>query len=510
MEALIALFALGVAGVLVAMPIVALVALTRANRALHELEQMRNRMEALGRPEAAARPRASAAEPVPSPRPPAPAMAPLPPLPPRPTVTAAAPRPANAIAPPGAALPQPAGGADFATSLGPKILVGAGGLAVVVFLGFFVRYAWENNWVGPTGRVLSAAVFSLGLLALGLRIIGRDYRPLGQGLAATGFAGLYITAFAAHAVYGLVPRSVAAAFMIAVTACAVLLAERLDARLLAGLAWVGGYLAPVLLSTGADRAVSLFAYLLLLGAGALWLDRRKPWPETTPIALVGTLLLYSAWYAAHFRPERFEVAAGGLVALTALFAAGTARKERPAVARGDAARGRARPVAAVDRRRPAGGAARPVARPRLRGAADRPRPRRDRRAGGGGGRGRALPRLGGHALPGGELRPRCGLGGRRRAAAGSRGTRRGSSRGPDARARRRGGRPRVGRPRRTHGPPGGAPRARRRPGPPGRGHRETVGLDDPDRSLAGRPGRLQLVRPLLPAGAWPRGPGVSA
>ena len=114
------------------------------------------------------------------------------------------------------------GGADFATSLGPKILVGAGGLAVVVFLGFFVRYAWENNWVGPTGRVLSAAVFSLGLLALGLRIIGRDYRPLGQGLAATGFAGLYITAFAAHAVYGLVPRSVAAAFMIAVTACAVL------------------------------------------------------------------------------------------------------------------------------------------------------------------------------------------------------------------------------------------------------------------------------------------------
>ena len=51
-------------------------------------------------------------------------------------------------------LPRTAGGADFATNLGPKILVGAGGLAVVVFLGFFVRYAWENNWVGPTGRVL--------------------------------------------------------------------------------------------------------------------------------------------------------------------------------------------------------------------------------------------------------------------------------------------------------------------------------------------------------------------
>ena len=93
--------------------------------------------------------------------------------------------------------------ADFATNLGPKILVGAGGLAVVFFLAFFVRYAWENDWVGPTGRVLSGAVFSLGLIAGGLRIIGREYRPLGQGLAAAGFAGLYITAFAAHAVYGL-------------------------------------------------------------------------------------------------------------------------------------------------------------------------------------------------------------------------------------------------------------------------------------------------------------------
>ncbi len=218
--------------------------------------------------------------------------------------------------------------ADFATNIGPRILVAAGGLAVVVFLALFVRYAWENDWVGPTGRVLMAAVFSLGLVAAGLRLLGREYRPLGQGLAAAGLAGLYVTAFAAHAVYALVPRGFAAALMVVVTVCAVAVADRLGTRLLAALAWVGGYLTPALLSTGEDRAVSLFAYLLLLGAGAVWLDRRKPWPETLPLALTGTLLLYGAWYAAHFRPERFSVAAAGLVLLTALFALGTARKER--------------------------------------------------------------------------------------------------------------------------------------------------------------------------------------
>ena len=337
MEPLIGLVALGFAFVLLAIPVVALIALARANQALREIQEMRARVEALGRRTAPEAPRPTAPLPPAAPVPPAAPIAPVRPSPPAreslapepPAPEPLAPEPLAAAAP-GRALASPGAPPDFATNLGPKILVGAGGLAVVVFLAFFVRYAWENDWVGPTGRILSGAVFSLALVAGGLRIIGREYRPLGQGLAAAGFAGLYVTAFAAHAVYGLLPRAGAAAFMIAVTACAVLVAERLDTRLLASLAWTGGYLAPVLLSTGEDRALSLFSYLLLLGLGAAWLDHRKPWGETMPLALVGTLLLYAGWYAAHFRPERFEVAAGGLVALTTLFAVGTARKERPA------------------------------------------------------------------------------------------------------------------------------------------------------------------------------------
>jgi uncharacterized membrane protein len=206
--------------------------------------------------------------------------------------------------------------------------VGAGGLAVVVFLGFFVRYAWENNWVGPAGRVLSGSVLSLGLVAAGLRFIRGVYRPLGQGLAAAGFAGLYVSAYAAHGFYDLVPRTLSGTVMVVVTACAVAVADRLETRLLAILAWVGGYLTPILLSTGADQAESLFAYLLLLGAGAVWLDGRKPWPETLPLAFLGTAILYAGWHASHFRPERFEVAAVGLVLFTGLFGLGAAGKER--------------------------------------------------------------------------------------------------------------------------------------------------------------------------------------
>lgn len=203
-----------------------------------------------------------------------------------------------------------------------------GALAFVAFLALFVRYAWENDWVGPTGRLLLSALTSLGMLAGGIRLMGREYRPLGQGLAAIGLAGLYVTAFGAHGFYDLIPKSAAGLFMIVVTGCGVAIADRLDGRLLAALAWIGGYLTPVLLTTGEDRAESLFAYLLLLGAGALVLDHRKPWPETMPLGFLGTMVLYAGWFGQHFRPERFEVAVAGLVLFTGLFAIGTARKER--------------------------------------------------------------------------------------------------------------------------------------------------------------------------------------
>ncbi len=298
----------------VASPLLAIAALVRLSR-------LEKRVSQLAPPERVAEaPEPTAPSTIPAP-PVTPAPVPPPPRAPSRPVTRSAPRPLSS------ARPTPS--ADFATNLGPRILVGAGGLAVVVFLALFVRYAWENEWVGPAGRVLSGAVFSLGLVAAGLRLLDGKYRPLGQGLAAAGFAGLYVSVFAAHSFYDLVPRGLSGTVMVAVTVCAVAVADLRGTRLLAALAWIGGYLTPALLSTGEDRAASLFFYLFLLGAGAVWLDRRRPWPETLPLALTGTLILYVGWCDAHYGAHRFEVAALGLLSLTALFVLGTARKERP-------------------------------------------------------------------------------------------------------------------------------------------------------------------------------------
>jgi uncharacterized membrane protein len=345
MEVLAGLVGLLIGAVLMlAVPITAIVALVRANQALRTLDELHARVHDLSRRlSVSGAPPAQPAVPLAQPTavPPAAAVAEPGSLEARPaplSVSASPREPAAASVPASqpaartarafdtrAGAGHPRTEAEFVGSLGPKILVGAGGLAVVVFLALFVRYAWENNWVGPLGRVLSAGAFSLALVVGGLRIMSRRYRPLGQGLTAAGFAGLYVTAWAAHAVYELVARATASAMLLAVVAAAAIVASRNGARLLAGLAWLGGYLAPVLLSTHEDRAETLFVYLLLLGAGALWLDRQKRWPEVPLLAALGTLILYASWYAAHFSEDRLGVAVAGSLALAALFALAPAR-----------------------------------------------------------------------------------------------------------------------------------------------------------------------------------------
>ena len=323
MEIVVALVALGLVALGMAGSLMGLFAWTRTSALEKRLDAMARELGDLRRGQGAAPPAPDSA-PLASPIAPAPVR--TAPPPPAPFPPAAAPVPSRRPTPPPPAPGTPP--ADFATTLGPKILVATGALAFMVFLGLFAKYAWDNNWVGPACRVLIGAVFGLGLLASGMRLMRREYRPLGQGLAAAGLAGLYTSAFAAHGLYDLVPREVSALLMVAVTASAVLLAVRLDARLLATLAWTGGYMTPLLLSTGEDRAVALFLYVALLDAGALLIDRGKPWPETAPLAMTGTVLLYAGWYARFFRPQRFEVAAAGLVLFTALFAVGMARKKR--------------------------------------------------------------------------------------------------------------------------------------------------------------------------------------
>ena len=179
----------------------------------------------------------------------------------------------------------------------------AGALALFVSAGFFVKYAIDNEWLGQTARVVLGIVGGLVLLVAGDRFVRRGMRALGQGMIGGGLAVLYVSLFAAFALYKLMPQPVAFGSMAAVAAAAIALAVLHDALPISVLAAIGAFLTPVMLSTGRDARDALFAYLTIVDLGVLGLAFFKNWRVLGVLAFIGTAGLFAGWFAQFYTPE---------------------------------------------------------------------------------------------------------------------------------------------------------------------------------------------------------------
>ena len=103
-----------------------------------------------------------------------------------------------------------------------------------------------------------------------------------------GLAVLYLALYAAFALYHLIPAPLAATGMLAVTTTGMTLSIRYSTYSLAAIALLGGFLTPIMLSTGQNQPLTLFGYILLLDIGTLLLLRFRQWPSLVAASLFGT------------------------------------------------------------------------------------------------------------------------------------------------------------------------------------------------------------------------------
>src|SRR5258708_26894202 len=96
--------------------------------------------------------------------------------------------------------------------------------------------------------------------------------------------------------------------MCSVTLGTVVLALRYESVAIAALGLLGGYLTPLMLSTGEDHPWFLFSYILLLDAGAIILARARDWRILDVLSFTATWLLYALWTESHLKPEKQIVA----------------------------------------------------------------------------------------------------------------------------------------------------------------------------------------------------------
>jgi uncharacterized membrane protein len=174
-----------------------------------------------------------------------------------------------------------------------------GMVALVLGVSFFLKYAFDNGWIGETGRVMIGIVIGITLLSLGEKFI-RKYFGYGQILTGGGIVVLYLSLFSAFNFYHLIEAPTAFVFMVLVTVVGVLLSVRYNALTLMVTSIVGGFATPMMASTGTNQQVSLFSYILLLDLAVLGVSFFKRWHEIHFIGAIGTILLFSGWYGSFY------------------------------------------------------------------------------------------------------------------------------------------------------------------------------------------------------------------
>jgi len=180
------------------------------------------------------------------------------------------------------------------------------GTAVLVFgIGFFVKYAFDNQWVTETARVVLGAVVGLVMVATGRRFVSRGYNLYGEIVAGGGFVALSVSTWAALNLYGLISRPVAFGLMVLMTAGAAVMADRLVSQALAFVAVIGGFLTPTLVGGPEDAQVVLFTYVAMLVAGTMYLVARHDWRWLNLVSYALTLLTFVGWAAAHYTAAKY-------------------------------------------------------------------------------------------------------------------------------------------------------------------------------------------------------------
>ena len=203
---------------------------------------------------------------------------------------------------------------------GGNLIVRVGVIVLFFGVAFLLKYAAEHSQIPIEFRLAGVAIGGMVMLVLGWRL--RSRREL-YGLALQGGAVgvLYLTVFSALRLYSVIPAEIAFGLLVLFVLFSGLLALLQNASSLAILATAGGFLAPVLTSTGEGSHVVLFSYYLLLNAGVLAMAWFKAWRLLNLVGFFFTFVIASLWGYQYYRPEFFATTEPFLIAFFLMYVA---------------------------------------------------------------------------------------------------------------------------------------------------------------------------------------------
>src|SRR6202042_3487538 len=173
--------------------------------------------------------------------------------------------------------------------------IGIRALLIGAFL--FLKWAIDNHWIGPLGRIAAGLIAGAAIVIWSERFRRHGFSAFSYSLKAVGSGALYLSLWAAFQLYHLLPAAVALPAMILVTAWNAYMAWSQNSQILAAYALAGAFATPLLLSTGGNHEIFLFTYILAIDVATVALVRLKPWPRLLLGVFPATVAFFIAWYA---------------------------------------------------------------------------------------------------------------------------------------------------------------------------------------------------------------------
>jgi uncharacterized membrane protein len=178
---------------------------------------------------------------------------------------------------------------------------------IVLFFGvaFLLKYAYDHTQVPIEVRLVGVSIGAIVMLAIGWRL--RDSKPVyGLAMQGGGVGLLYLVVFGAFRLFDLIPGEIAFLMLAAIAILSAILAVLQNAMSLAVLGVSGGFLAPVLASTGGGNYVMLFSYYALLNLGVLGIALFRAWRPLNVLGFVFTFGIGAIWGAQQYQPAYFS------------------------------------------------------------------------------------------------------------------------------------------------------------------------------------------------------------
>ena len=218
------------------------------------------------------------------------------PPPPRPVSSGSAENPPT----PGFATQLPKAKGSLENRIGSQLFSRIGIVALLVATTLFLKWAIDNHFIGPLGRILAGLIAGVAVVVWSERFRHKGFHAFSYSLKAVGSGALYLSLWAAFQLYHLLPAGVALGAMILVTAWNAYMSWSQNSQILAGYALVGAFATPLLLSTGGNHEIFLFLYLLAIDIATVMLVRLKPWPILLVGAFPATVAFFIGWYAEYY------------------------------------------------------------------------------------------------------------------------------------------------------------------------------------------------------------------